>query len=154
MNAVLDLGISLSPILILWNIQMRTRKKVAICGLMSLGLIATGMNITRTVLLKDVNTDVTCRSLLCAEQRQVSETNALYQTNSAVLQSLQSWNRISASSPPVFPPYNLCSKTALNDLVLKCIHHIPTLRPFLRKENKARFSNHRNTIARIRITTW
>jgi len=40
-NIVADLCLSVSPIVILWNVKISRKKKTLICGLMSLGLTAT-----------------------------------------------------------------------------------------------------------------
>lgn len=48
-NVVTDLCLTISPILILWNVKISRKKKVLICLLMSLGLAATLSTILRNV---------------------------------------------------------------------------------------------------------
>lgn len=44
---ITDLLLTISPIVILWNVKIKTGKKIRICILMSLGLIATISNALR-----------------------------------------------------------------------------------------------------------
>ncbi|KAI9687676.1 MAG: hypothetical protein M1820_010395 [Bogoriella megaspora] len=48
---VSDLTLALLPIVILRNIQVSLRNKIAICGLMALGLVATGFSVARAASL-------------------------------------------------------------------------------------------------------
>lgn len=57
-----DLCLTASPIVILWQVQINIKRKLQICALMSLGLMATVCNILRNVYqarLKE--SDVTCK---------------------------------------------------------------------------------------------
>ncbi|KAF7874215.1 hypothetical protein EAF04_002887 [Stromatinia cepivora] len=51
---ITDIVLTASPIAILWKVRMTRRKKVAICGLMSLGLIATIANALRNAFIPDL----------------------------------------------------------------------------------------------------
>jgi hypothetical protein len=63
LTIVVDLCLTVSPIIILWNIQMRKSKKMLVCFLMSLGLLATICNGLRNYLQKGLTTsDFTCTS--------------------------------------------------------------------------------------------
>lgn len=58
---ITDLALSLSPIYILWNVRIKKGKKVLICFLMSLGLIATISNALRNVYQGELTAnDFTC----------------------------------------------------------------------------------------------
>lgn len=46
-SVVTDLICALLPIVVLWNIKITTKLKIGVCGLMSLGLIATAVAIVR-----------------------------------------------------------------------------------------------------------
>lgn len=59
---VCDLFLTISPIVILWNVRIKTKKKVQICFLMSLGLIATISNVLRNPFQSGLTTkDATCK---------------------------------------------------------------------------------------------
>ena len=58
---VTDLTCSLLPILILRNIQVSRRDKFAICGLMSIGLVATGFSVARAASLGLAVNDLSCK---------------------------------------------------------------------------------------------
>lgn len=51
---ITDLCFTVSPIAILWNVQIRKGRKVLICFLMSLGLVATISNALRNVFVPDL----------------------------------------------------------------------------------------------------
>ena len=56
-----DVFLTASPIFILWNVQMNRRRKVAICVLMSLGLVATASNALRNYYIPVLSSaDYTC----------------------------------------------------------------------------------------------
>jgi len=57
-----DLLVSLLPLYIVWSVQIPWRTKLSVCGLMSLGLIATGFGIMRAASLGIKTTDLTCQS--------------------------------------------------------------------------------------------
>lgn len=58
---ITDLFLSGSPIAILWKVQINLKKKVAICALMSLGLMATVANALRNVFIPNLTAkDETC----------------------------------------------------------------------------------------------
>ncbi|KAL8668764.1 MAG: hypothetical protein Q9168_006622 [Polycauliona sp. 1 TL-2023] len=58
---VIDLFLTVSPMVILWNVRIDTRKKIRICSLMSLGLIATISNALRNYFQKGLTSkDPTC----------------------------------------------------------------------------------------------
>lgn len=58
---VTDFLLTISPIVILWNVKIDKRRKWAICGLMSLGLIATISNALRNVYIPVLSaSDITC----------------------------------------------------------------------------------------------
>lgn len=60
---ITDLFLTISPILILWNIRISMRKKLAIWGLMSLGLMATIANAMRNIYIPVLKaSDLTCGS--------------------------------------------------------------------------------------------
>ena len=60
-----DLLLTASPIAIIWNVRIKTWKKVRICILMSLGLIATFCNAIRNYLQPEVTADdFTCELVL------------------------------------------------------------------------------------------
>ncbi|OTA98543.1 hypothetical protein M426DRAFT_45973, partial [Hypoxylon sp. CI-4A] len=55
-----DLFLTVSPVVILWNIKINRRKKLGICGLMSLGLMATISNALRNVYIPNlIESDLT-----------------------------------------------------------------------------------------------
>lgn len=59
-----DLFCTASPIIILWGVQISRRRKIAICGLISLGLIATVCNAIRNFYIPALTApDFTCRLL-------------------------------------------------------------------------------------------
>ena len=62
---ITDLLLTASPIAILWNVRIKTWKKVRICILMSLGLIATFCNAMRNYLQPELTADdFTCELVL------------------------------------------------------------------------------------------
>ena len=62
---VIDLCLTISPIVILWNVRIKTWKKVRICILMSLGLIATLSNALRNAFQPGLTSkDPTCKTIL------------------------------------------------------------------------------------------
>ena len=73
---VVDIGLTLSPIFVLWNVKIDRRRKIAICILMSLGIIATISNILRNVYVPTLTgEDETCMLLyqiLCSSKLTVS----------------------------------------------------------------------------------
>lgn len=61
-NVLTDFFCTLTPILILWNVKIKRRMKFAICGLMSIGLVATASQIVRVVALNSLSAeDYTCQ---------------------------------------------------------------------------------------------
>ena len=50
-NVLTDFFCTTTPIIILWKVQISTRLKIMICGLMSLGLTATASQIVRVITL-------------------------------------------------------------------------------------------------------
>ncbi|OBT75515.1 hypothetical protein VF21_04919 [Pseudogymnoascus sp. 05NY08] len=58
-SVVTDLACTLLPIVVLWKVQMQQSLKIAVCGLMSLGLIATTTAIVRASSLGTTTTDLT-----------------------------------------------------------------------------------------------
>ena len=50
-NVLTDLFCTTTPVFVLWKVQISTRLKVVICGLMSLGLTATASQIVRVITL-------------------------------------------------------------------------------------------------------
>lgn len=62
-NIITDLCLTISPIVILWKVRISTRRKVLICGLMSLGLTATISTALRNVYTPELTTseDFTCK---------------------------------------------------------------------------------------------
>ena len=62
-NVLTDFFCTITPIIVLWNVQISIRLKVIICGLMSLGLTATASQIVRVVTLRDLKEqDYSCSS--------------------------------------------------------------------------------------------
>lgn len=60
-NVLTDLFCTMTPIFVLWKVQISTRLKVVICGLMSLGLIATASQIVRVITLRTLEAkDYSC----------------------------------------------------------------------------------------------
>jgi hypothetical protein len=60
---VIDIGLSLVPIAILWNIRIKPGRKTLICVLMSLGFIATISNALRNKFQTELTSkDFTCKS--------------------------------------------------------------------------------------------
>lgn len=60
---IADIFLTLSPVAVLWNVKISLNKKLAICGLMSLGLIATVANAIRNVFIPSLTEDdLTCKS--------------------------------------------------------------------------------------------
>ncbi|KFY08520.1 hypothetical protein V492_06157 [Pseudogymnoascus sp. VKM F-4246] len=57
-SVITDLACTLLPIVVLWKVQMRRPLKLAVCGLMSLGLIATVTAIVRASSLGTTTTDL------------------------------------------------------------------------------------------------
>jgi len=58
---IADIFLTASPIAILWNIRISLKRKVAICGLMSIGLVATIANALRNVYIPDLTeSDISC----------------------------------------------------------------------------------------------
>lgn len=58
-----DLFLTVSPIVILWKVQISLKKKVGICGLMSLGLMATIANALRNGYIPNLTaSDETCET--------------------------------------------------------------------------------------------
>lgn len=65
MNVLTDFFCSITPVFILWNVKIERRLKFAICGLMSIGLVATASQIVRVVALKSLDAeDYTCQICL------------------------------------------------------------------------------------------
>ena len=59
---VIDLCLTISPIVILWNVRIKTQKKIRICGLMGLGLVATISNALRNAFQSGLTSeDSTCK---------------------------------------------------------------------------------------------
>lgn len=58
-SVVTDLICTLLPIVVLWKVQMKRSLKIAVCGLMSLGLIATATAVVRASSLGTTTTDLT-----------------------------------------------------------------------------------------------
>lgn len=59
---VIDLFLTLSPVVILWNVRIKTEKKIRICVLMSLGLVATISNALRNAFQSGLTSkDPTCK---------------------------------------------------------------------------------------------
>ncbi|OBT91413.1 hypothetical protein VE01_10608 [Pseudogymnoascus verrucosus] len=58
-SVVTDLICTLLPIVVLWKVQMKRSLKIAVCGLMSLGLIATATAIVRASSLGTTTSDLT-----------------------------------------------------------------------------------------------
>lgn len=62
-SIIADLFLTISPIVILWNVRISIRKKIAICGLMSLGLMATVANALRNAYIPTLSaSDLTRKS--------------------------------------------------------------------------------------------
>jgi hypothetical protein len=62
LTIVIDLGLSLVPIYILWKIRIATSKKIYLCSLFSLGLIATISNAMRNAYTHTLTAkDFTCK---------------------------------------------------------------------------------------------
>lgn len=59
-GVAVDLLLSLLPAYIVWHLQMPTKKKVLVSGLMALGLVASGFGIARAASLGIGFDDVTC----------------------------------------------------------------------------------------------
>lgn len=57
-SVVTDLACTLLPIVVLWKVQMRRPLKIAVCGLMSLGLVATATAVVRASSLGTKTTDL------------------------------------------------------------------------------------------------
>lgn len=57
-SVVTDLACTLLPIAVLWKVQMKRSLKIAVCGLMSLGLIATATAVVRASSLGITTTDL------------------------------------------------------------------------------------------------
>ncbi|KFX97734.1 hypothetical protein V490_02647 [Pseudogymnoascus sp. VKM F-3557] len=57
-SVVTDLACTLLPIVVLWKVQMQRSLKIAVCGLMSLGLIATATAIVRASSLGITTSDL------------------------------------------------------------------------------------------------
>lgn len=56
-NVLTDFFCTTTPIVVVWNVQISKRVKVVICGLMSLGLVATASQIVRVVTLPSLQED-------------------------------------------------------------------------------------------------
>ena len=67
---VTDLFLTISPVVILWKVRISVKRKAGICGLMSLGLMATISNALRNAYIPNlIQADFTCMSplsLFCA----------------------------------------------------------------------------------------
>lgn len=64
-NVLTDFFCTITPVFILWNVKIKRRLKFAICGLMSIGFVATASQIVRVVALNSLNAeDYTCQILL------------------------------------------------------------------------------------------
>ena len=60
-NVLTDLFCTMTPIFVLWKVQISARLKVVICGLMSVGLIATASHIVRVITLSTLEAnDYSC----------------------------------------------------------------------------------------------
>lgn len=61
-NVITDFFCTITPVFILWNVKIKRGLKFAICGLMSIGLMATASQIVRVVALNSLNAkDYTCQ---------------------------------------------------------------------------------------------
>jgi hypothetical protein len=56
-----DLLCSCLPLVVIWKVRIPLKSKLLVCGLMSLGLLATGCGIGRAVSLSVLTTDFTCK---------------------------------------------------------------------------------------------
>lgn len=64
-NVLTDFFCTLTPVFILWNVKIKRRLKFAICGLMSIGFLATASQIVRVVALNSLDAeDYTCSTPL------------------------------------------------------------------------------------------
>jgi hypothetical protein len=62
---ITDLFLTASPVVILWNVRISTVRKLTICGLMSLGLMATVANALRNMFIPNLKeSDITCKCLV------------------------------------------------------------------------------------------
>ncbi len=61
-GVIVDFMLSALPANIIWHLQMPTKKKLLVSGLMSLGLVATGFGIARAASLGISNEDLTCET--------------------------------------------------------------------------------------------
>ena len=62
-NILTDFFCTMTPIVVLWRVKISTRLKVVICGLMSIGLIATASQIVRVITLSTLEAkDYSCKS--------------------------------------------------------------------------------------------
>lgn len=60
-NVLTDFFCTITPVFILWDVKIKRRLKFAICGLMSIGFVATASQIVRVVALNSLNAeDYTC----------------------------------------------------------------------------------------------
>ena len=61
-SVLTDAFCTISPIFILWNVQIRRRIKIVIWSLMSVGVMATACNIIRSIYLNTLNADdISCK---------------------------------------------------------------------------------------------
>lgn len=56
-NVLTDFFCTLTPVFILWNVKIKRRLKFAICGLMSIGFLATASQIVRVVALNSLDAE-------------------------------------------------------------------------------------------------
>lgn len=61
-NSFIDIGLALLPIPIIWKLQMRVRKKLGICGLLGLGILAGISSTVKATKLRALRhrSDLTC----------------------------------------------------------------------------------------------
>lgn len=56
-NILTDFFCTTTPIIVLWKVQISARLKIVICGVMSLGLIATASQIVRVITLSTLEAE-------------------------------------------------------------------------------------------------
>lgn len=63
-NVLTDFFCTITPVFILWNVKIKQRLKFAICGLMSIGMLATASQIVRVIAVNSLSAeDYTCQVL-------------------------------------------------------------------------------------------
>ncbi|KAK5734927.1 hypothetical protein LTR17_008560 [Elasticomyces elasticus] len=87
-SAATDLLCSLLPIIIVWNLQMALSKKIGVCVIMSMGLIATAFAIVRAVSLSVTTVDTTYAYTYTGTWMMIETNLGIIATNLAPMRSV------------------------------------------------------------------